>query len=145
MKEKIGKLVWVNKQLKNTKNKPRKEITLSERLQQPMKVTQEDADRFGIKLEQVDTEYINGVLNGKYKAEISPTTNKNKAILQACYWIANNNIYKARETLKGLGLPNRLIKVFIEDEIRLQKKFPDEFRHLIGKPLPEEYRMKGLH
>ena len=110
-----------------------------------MKVTQEDADRFGIKLEQVDTEYINGVLNGKYKAAISPATNKNKAILQACYWIANNNIYKARETLKGLGLPNRLIKVFIEDEIRLQKKFPEEFRHLIGKPLPEEYRMKGLH
>ena len=81
MKEKIGKLVWVNKQLKNTKNKPRKEITLSERLQQPMKVTQEDADRFGIKLEQVDTEYINGVLNGKYKAAISPATNKNKLLV----------------------------------------------------------------
>mgnify|MGYP003150405164 CR=1 FL=1 len=112
---------------------------------QPIEIKQEDIDRFGIKLEQIDTEYVNGVLNGKYKLEISPTNNNNRGLLQASYWIANKNIYKAREILKGLGFPNKFIKVYIDDETRCQKEYPEEFGPLIGKPMPEEFKMKGLN
>jgi len=109
------------------------------------KITQEDLNRFGVSLNQVDTELINGTLNGKYKCEILPNSNHNRGLLQACYYIANKNLFKARETLKGLGLPSKFIKVFIDDEISCQKKYPEEFGLLINKPMPKEYEFKELN
>ena len=64
-------------------------------------------------------------------------------IIEIKDWQINLPKYKSGEKINRKG--KKIWEVFIEDEIRLQKKFPDEFRHLIGKPLPEEYRMKGLH
>jgi len=127
------------------RKKPSKDLTLKEELRQPKKVSQEDLDKFGISLREVDTELLNGMVVGKYSAEILPTNNHNKGILQTCYWIANNNLFKARETLKGLGFRNKFIKAFIDDEISLQKLHPEEFSQFIDKPMPEEFELRGLN
>tara|TARA_R100001244_G_scaffold38738_1_gene35059 strand:+ start:844 stop:1284 length:441 start_codon:yes stop_codon:yes gene_type:complete len=146
MKNKFAKLsvgYELNPMFKRTKLT--KALTLKEELRQPRKVNQGDLDRFGVSLKEVDTELINGVIKGKYSPEILPTSNHNRRILQACYWIANNNLFKTRETLKELGFRNKFIKAFIDDEISLQKLHPEEFSQFIGKPMPKEFELKELN
>ena len=51
-----------------------------------------------------------------------PVNDHNRYLLQANYWIANNNQFKARNILKGLGLKSKMIKQYIDEEISLKKE-----------------------
>ena len=146
MKNRFGKLSvsYEPNYMAKRKRQP-KDLTLEEEIRQPRKVTQEDLDKYGVSLKEVDTELINGTLKGKYSPEILPNTNHNRGLLQACYWIANKNLFKARETLRGLGFRNKFIKAFIDAEISLQKEQPEEFDKFINKPMPKEFEFKELN
>ena len=70
-----------------------------------------------------------------------PVNDHNRYLLQANYWIANNNQFKARNILKGLGLKSKMIKQYIDEEISLQKRKPEQsgFNNYFQKDMPEEF------
>ena len=64
-----------------------------------------------------------------------------KLIIQANYWIANDNHKKARKLLKLTGLSNSEVKQYVEDEVRIQYRHPQEIEKYRNKPLPEELKL----
>ena len=86
-----------------------------------------------------------GMINENKCFIIKPVNNNNRGLLQATYWIANGNQVKARQILKGLGLRARHTKSFIDEELRLQRKYPEQAEHLINQPMPKEYEFKELN
>lgn len=133
MKHKIAKLSMIaepNYMVK--RRKPSKDLTHEEKLRQPIKISQEELNEVG------------GVIKDKCFI-IKPTNNNNRGLLQATYWIANGNQVKARETLKGLGFTARKTKSFVDEELRLHRKYPEQIEHLINQPMPKEYEFKELN
>ena len=133
-KSKFGKLsLGYEPNYLQKRKKPPKRLTLEEKLRQPIKVSQEELDKAGGTIDE-DKCFI-----------IKPVNNNNRGLLQATYWIANGNQVKARKTLRGLGLKSRVTKSFIDEELRLHRKYPEQVEHLINKPMPKEYEMKDLN
>ena len=83
------------------------------------------------------------VIEGVYK--LLPEDDTNRYLLQANYWIANDNQFKARAILKGLGLKAKTIKTYIEDEASLQKRKPElsGFNDYCNKPMPQEFIVRS--
>ena len=132
-KSKSGKLSMVSEpNYLQKRKKLSKRTTLEEVLRQPIMVSQEELDEVG------------GVIEDKCFI-VKPVNNHNRGLLQATYWVVNGNQFKARETLKGLGLRSKRIKMFINGELSLHKKYPEQVEHLINKPMPKEYEMKNLN
>lgn len=133
MKSKHTKLSWRSEPNYLVKRRnPSKDLTHEEKVRQPIKVSQEQVDRAG------------GMIKDKCFI-IKPVDNNNRGLLQATYWIANGNQVKARKTLRGLGLTSRVTKSFIDEELRLHRKFPEQVEHLINQPMPMEYEYKDLN
>ena len=64
-----------------------------------------------------------------------------KLFNQAHYWIANDDYKKARTLLKSAGLSGLQAKLYVKDEIKLQKRNPKEKEKYQNKPLPEELKL----
>tara|TARA_R100000781_G_scaffold94715_1_gene59064 strand:+ start:1023 stop:1415 length:393 start_codon:yes stop_codon:yes gene_type:complete len=111
---------------------PAKELKTYSR--EPMKVSAEELNQQGAV-----------IVDGLYK--LLPVSNTNKCLLQANYWIANNNQFKARNILKGLGMRAQGIKRYIDEEIGVQKRRPElsGFNKYFQMPMPEELELKDLN
>ena len=72
-------------------------------------------------------------------------TDKEKLLNQVGYWIANDNLVKARAILKGLGMPHKMLKAYINDEQDLQRERPETSGHNLYKnnPMPKEFIVRG--
>jgi hypothetical protein len=110
---------------------PAKELKTYTR--EPLKVTKGELDYLGGTIE-----------DGMFR--ILPTCDHNKLLLQANFWLANGSHYKARQTLKGLGMRAKSIKTYIDEEVRLQKKYPSKsmanfYRNI--EVLPSEYIVRS--
>ena len=87
---------------------------------------------------------MNGyIINGIFR--LKPEDNHNRLLLQAQWYIANNNEVKAREVLRKSGLTARRVKAYIDCEKSLQRRKPEDsgFNNLFNKPMPEEFRVRG--
>jgi len=87
---------------------------------------------------------MNGyIINGVFR--LKPEDNHNRLLLQAQWYIANNNEFKAREVLRKAGLTAKKVRAYIDCEKSLQKRKPMEsgFNNLFNKPMPEEFRVRG--
>jgi hypothetical protein len=116
--------------INNRKSKgPAKELKTYTR--EPLKVTAGDLQKTG-----------GIIINGVYK--LLPVNNINKYMLQANYWIANNNQFKARQILKGLGMRAKSIKSYIDEEVSLQKRRPvlSGFNEYFQNPMPSEFNVR---
>jgi hypothetical protein len=73
-----------------------------------------------------------------------PNNDHNRYLLQANYWIANNNHFKARNILKGLGLKSKMVKQYIDGEVSLQKRKPElsGFNQYFQKSMPTEFTVR---
>ena len=94
---------------------PSKELKTYSR--EPIQVSQGEINQYGF------------LLNDGL-CRLLPVNDHNRYLLQANYWIANNNQFKARNILKGLGLKSKMIKQYFDEEISLQKtklKFQKKF------------------
>ena len=71
--------------------------------------------------------------------------NHDKLLNQVNYWIANDNLVKARMIMKTLGFTNKMIKAYINDEQNLQREQPKTsgFDKLKNKPMPKEFEVRG--
>jgi len=116
---------WTLKKLKG----PAKELKTYTR--EPLKVTAGDLQKTG-----------GVIINGVYR--LLPVSNINKYMLQANYWIANNNQFKARQILKGLGMRSKNIKSYIDEEVSLQKRRPvlSGFNEYFQNPMPSEFNVR---
>ena len=85
------------------------------------------------------------IIDGLYK--LLPVNNINKCLLQANYWLANNNQFKARQILKGLGMTSKRIKMYIDEELGVQKRIPElsGFNQYFQKPMPRELELRELN
>jgi len=74
-----------------------------------------------------------------------PQNDKERLISQVSYWVANDNLVKARQSLKALHFTSKMIKAYINDEQDLQKEKPQVSGYLKYKnnPMPEEFRVRG--
>ena len=72
-------------------------------------------------------------------------TDKEKLLNQVGYWIANDNLVKARLIMKSLGFTNKMIKAYINDEQNLQRERPETSGHnkFRNKPMPKEFEVRG--
>ena len=87
---------------------------------------------------------MNGyIINGVFR--LKPEDNHNRLLLQAQWYIANNNEVKAREVLRKSGLTARRVKAYIDCEKSLQRRKPEDsgFNELHNKPMPEIFRVVG--
>jgi hypothetical protein len=75
-----------------------------------------------------------------------PKNDKERLLNQVHYWIANNNLFKARLILKSLNFTSKMIKAYINDEQDLQKEAPElsGFNSFYNKPMPDTIRVKGV-
>ena len=71
--------------------------------------------------------------------------NHDKLLNQVNYWIANDNLVKARMIMKTLGFTNKMIKAYINDEQNLQREQPETsgYNKLRNKPMPKEVEVRG--
>ena len=71
--------------------------------------------------------------------------NHDKLLNQVNYWIANDNLVKARMIMKTLGFTNKMIKAYINDEQNLQREQPETsgYNKLRNKPMPKEFEVRG--
>jgi len=91
-----------------------------------------------------ELEEMNGyIINGVFRLE--PEDNHNRLLLQAHWYIANENEVKAREVLRKSGLTSKQVKGYIDCEKSLQRRRPMEsgFDELHNKPMPEKFRVVG--
>jgi len=74
-----------------------------------------------------------------------PKNDKERLLQQVSYWIANDNLVKARMIMKSLGFPSRMIKAYINDEQDLQKEKPEVsgYYRYKNKPMPETFKVVG--
>ena len=105
---------------------PSKELKTYSR--EPIQVSQGEINQYGF------------LLNDGL-CRLLPVNDHNRYLLQANYWIANNNQFKARNILKGLGLKSKMIKQYIDEEISLQKRKPEQsgFNNYFQKDMPQEF------
>ena len=97
------------------RKKAKRKLSLAEELRKPITVSKKELEKVG------------GHIDENKCFHIDPKDNNNIGLIQAQYWVHHDNDFKARQTLKGLGLRNRIIKVFIDEEKRLLRKYPDQF------------------
>ena len=71
--------------------------------------------------------------------------NHDKLLNQVNYWIANDNLVKARMIMKTLGFTNKMIKAYINDEQNLQREQPETsgYNKLRNKPMPKEFEVRS--
>ena len=71
--------------------------------------------------------------------------NHDKLLNQVNYWIANDNLVKARLIMKSLYFTNKMIKAYINDEQNLQREQPETsgYNKLRNKPMPKEFEVRG--
>ena len=84
---------------------------------------------------------LGGIIDSEGLFRLMPVNDTNKYLLQANYYIANNNQFKARQILKGLGMTSKRIKNYIVEEVSLQNRKPESsgFNDYFNQPMPEEY------
>ena len=97
------------------RKKVKRKMSLAEEMRKPMLVSKKELEDMG------------GHIDENKCFHLEPKGNNNIGLIQAQYWVHHDNDFKARQTLKGLGLRNKLIKVFIDEEKRLLRKYPDQF------------------
>ena len=82
-----------------------------------------------VKVCQVPTDYEkNGIPIGKL-------------LNQSHYYVANDDYKKARTLLKSAGMSGLQAKLYVKDEIKLQKRNPKEKEKFKDKPMPEEFKL----
>ena len=74
-----------------------------------------------------------------------PKNDKERLLHQVSYWVANDNLVKARQSLKALHFTSKMIKAYINDEQDLQKEQPEisGYSKFKNNPMPEEFRVRG--
>ena len=84
---------------------------------------------------------LGGTVDSQGLFRLMPVNDDNKYLLQANYYIANKNQFKARQILKGLGMTSKQIKHYIDGEVSLQNRKPESsgFNDYFNQPMPEEY------
>ena len=104
-------------------------------------------ETFGKAVVNVSTEELNnlgGTLeDGVFR--IGNKTDRHKLLNQVHYWVANNNLFKARLILKSLNFTSKMTKAYINDEQDLQKEEPEVsgFNSFYNKPMPDTLRVRG--
>ena len=98
-----------------------------------------------IKVKAGELNELGSMVDSKGLFRILPVSDTNKYFLQVNYYLANNNQFKARQILKGLGMKAKDIKIYIDEEVSLQKRIPDRsgFNDYFNKPMQEEFIVRG--
>ena len=94
--------------------------------------------------EQISNTYNINVIDGTFVFG-PPKNDKERLLNQVNYWVANDNLVKARMIMKSLGFPSRMIKAYINDEQDLQKEKPEVsgYYRYKNKPMPETFKVVG--
>ena len=99
-------------------------------------------------LTQEETKLLASKLGKTFKDNCFVLGNKcnhDRLLNQVNYWIANDNLVKARLIMKSLYFTNKMIKAYINDEQNLQREQPETSGHnkLKNKPMPKEFEVRG--